>query len=127
MKTPPPFNIAALIRSKISGTYGKIESTESRAIADEIERYGLPDSGMTPIPGHALRATPLTVLDGNGGYLDQTNLQGYLPALQAQTNLLQLGATQVLLDKNATVTPLPLTACTPTWLTNDRTATTVVL
>jgi HK97 family phage major capsid protein len=121
MKTPP-FNIAALVRSILAGTHGKIESNESRAIADEIERHGHPDNGYMPVPCNSLnnRAAPLTTAGANGGYLTQTDMQGYLQALQPQTNLLRLGAAQVPLDKNTTVTPAA-TALAPTWSGNEST------
>jgi len=130
MKTETPFSIVAMIRAKAAGTWGKIESAESRAISDQHERYGIPDSGFDSIPWNALqsRATPLTAGgSANGGFLDQTNLQGYLPALQAQTNVLRLGATVVSLDKGDTVIPRGAAPpIQPQWLNGETTATTAV-
>jgi HK97 family phage major capsid protein len=126
MKNTAPISILDIINSKATGTFGRIESAGWRAITDMHERYGIPDSGYDLLPPNALhtRATPLSTVSANGGYLDQTDMVGYLPALQAQTNLLRLGATQVSLAKNATVTPRGVTALSPTWLTNESTATT---
>jgi HK97 family phage major capsid protein len=120
----PAFSIVDLIRAKAAGTWAKIDSYEHRAVCAMHEEHGLADSGMDLLPATALssRATPLTA-GGNGGYLDQTNLQGYLPALQAQTNLLRLGATQIApLGTGTTVTPRGVAAIVPTWLSDEVTA-----
>src|SRR5450631_3424237 len=105
MKPEQPFSIFAMIRAKAAGTWGKVESREWRAVSDRHERYGLPDSGYDSIPGLVNRATPLTTASANGGYLDGTALKGYLPALQAQCNLVRLGATLVQLEKGSTTIP----------------------
>ncbi len=123
-KAVPPFSLISLIRAKLAGTWARIDSREFRAVSDQHERYGIPDSGYDSIPWDALntRATSLTTASSNGGYLDQTDFQGYLAAMQPQTNLLPLGATMVPLDKNSTVTPYGLTALAPTWLHDELTA-----
>jgi HK97 family phage major capsid protein len=124
MKAQPQFSILDMVRAKLAGTWARIDSKEFRTVSDLHERYGLPDSGYDCIPADALstRATPLTAAgSSNGGYLDTTALDGYLPAFQAQTNLLRLGATQVSLDTGTTVTPRGVTAITPTWLSDEVT------
>jgi HK97 family phage major capsid protein len=126
MQSAKPFSIAAMVRAIVSGTYGKVESNESRAVADEIEKHGLPDNGYEPLPWNALgsRATPLTAaIPSNGGYLDQTAVQGYIPQLLPMTTLGRLGATPVSLGKNSTLIPYGAEALVPTWLSNETTAT----
>jgi HK97 family phage major capsid protein len=129
MKTETPFSILAMVRAKKANTWGRIDSAEFRAVSDQAERYGIPDTGYDSIPWNSLstRATPLTAASSSGGgFLDQTNLQGYLPALQPQTNLLRLGATIVSLDKGDTVIPHGTSALSPTWLTSETVATSSV-
>jgi HK97 family phage major capsid protein len=121
----PAFSIVDLIRAKAAGTWAKIDSYEHRAVCAMHEEHGLADSGYDVLPSTALssRASPLTAGgSANGGYLDGTALTGYLPALQAQTNLLRLGATQVSLDSGTTVTPRGVAAIVPTWLSDEVTA-----
>lgn len=122
----PAFSIVAMVRAKAAETWGRVDSTEFRIISDLIERNGLPDSGFDPIPGYALasRASPLSTSASNGGFLDATALTGYIPQFLARSVLLRLGATPVQLTKGTTVTPRGATALTPTWLTNETTATT---
>jgi HK97 family phage major capsid protein len=126
MKTETPISLLDIITSKATGTWGRVDSAGFRASCDMHERYGIPNSGYDLLPAtvFASRATPLTAASSSGGgYLDGTSLLGYLPALTPQTNLLRLGATQVPLAKNTTVTPRGVTALTPTWLHDEVTAT----
>jgi HK97 family phage major capsid protein len=128
-KPPQPFSILDYALAKKAGTFGRIASKESRAISDEHERDGLPDSGWDQAPWNALntRATPLTAAGAsNGGFLDQTNLQGYLQALQPRTNVMRLGATIVSLNKGDTVIPHGTSALTALFLPNEGTATAAV-
>jgi len=117
------FSVLAMAMAKATETWGRIDSHEFRVVSSLIERNGLPDSGFDPIPAYALRATPLTTASANGGYLDDTEMLGYLPALQAQSNVLRLGATPVALGKGNATMPRGVTAITPTWLGDEVTPT----
>jgi HK97 family phage major capsid protein len=117
------FSLLAMAIAKATGTWARIDSHEYRVVSSLIERNGLPDSGYDPVPGYALRATPLTTDSANGGYITGTDLVGYLPALQAQSNLLRLGATPVQLGKSNATMPRGVTAIVPTWLHDQVTPT----
>jgi HK97 family phage major capsid protein len=123
MKTEQPFSILAMVRAKAAGTWGRIESTEFRQISDQHERYGLADSGFDLLPAHALRTTLTAANPAAAGYLDETKLQGYLPALQAQCNLLRLGATPVQLDKGSTSIPEGVAGIVTEFMSDELTPT----
>jgi HK97 family phage major capsid protein len=118
------FSFLAMALAKATRTWGRIDSHEYRVVSDLIERNGLPDSGYDPTPGYAWRATPLTTDNSaNGGYITGTEMVGYLPALQAQSNLLRLGATKVQLGKGNTTMPRGVTAIDPIFLHDEVTPT----
>lgn len=118
------FSILAMAMAKATGTWGRVDSHEFRVVSSLIERNGLPDNGFDPIPGYALRATPLTTASPNGGDLDGTAMVGYLAALQAQSNVLRLGATPVQLGTGNSTMPRGVAAIVPTWMGDEVTPTT---
>jgi HK97 family phage major capsid protein len=123
MKSDQSYSILARIRAVCAGTWGKIDSAEWRITSDLHERFGVPNSGYDLMPGYALRATPLSTVSPNGGFLDGTALKGYLAALQPQCNVLKLGATTVQLGQGSTTIPRGVTAIVPTYQPDQVTAT----
>lgn len=116
------FSIAAVIRSCIADTWGKVRSDEHREHQRLVERFGACSRIFSAkLPDHALRDMTATGVSGSN-YLVASDHAGYLPALQPASVCLKLGAQTINAGPGYLLLPTGNAVITTQWLSDENAA-----
>lgn len=118
---PANFSIAAIVRSCLADTWGKVSSDEFREHKNLVGRHGpVSRAHAAKIPWHALRTMTAAGVSGSN-YLIGTEQGGYLPSLRPASVVVALGAQMFDAGPGNIVLPTGTTGATTQWLADENT------